>query len=44
MAPPPPPASALIMAGEDSLFWGLVGARNFAQLTNQDPLAGQSLA
>jgi hypothetical protein len=45
MATPPPRLGlALIMAGEDSLFWGLAGARDFAQLANQDPLAGQSLA
>jgi hypothetical protein len=37
-------ASALSMAGEESLFWGLAGARGLAQLANQDPLAGQSMA
>jgi hypothetical protein len=36
--------SALIMTGEDSLFWGLARARGLAQLTNQNPLAGQALA
>jgi hypothetical protein len=32
------------MAGEDSLFWGLAGARGLAQLANQDPLASHSVA
>jgi hypothetical protein len=40
----PHQASALVMAGEDSLRWGLAGARGLAQLANHEPLAGQSMA